>query len=87
MELDERRCVALTAALGFAQFPPCAPELQLLHRWLDMWRGIGDIVVLADVVVPLKKERRPGTTGAVVGVAYVSLPGIFTSAGCGRLSP
>jgi len=43
MELDERRCVAMTAALGFAQHD--APELQLLHRWLDSWRGIGDIVV------------------------------------------
>src|SRR5437588_478184 len=25
------------AALGFSQLPPRAPELQLLHRWLDSW--------------------------------------------------
>src|SRR5437899_6271118 len=29
----------------------------------------------------LKKERRPATRGAVVGVAYASLPGGFTAAG------
>ena len=34
----------LTATLAFAQLPPHAPELRLLHRWLDSWRGIGDIV-------------------------------------------
>src|SRR5438477_4091063 len=30
----------------------------------------------------LKKERRPATRGAVVGVAYASLPGGLTAAGC-----
>src|SRR5256885_11605461 len=30
----------------------------------------------------LKKERRPATRGAVVGVAYASFPGGFTAAGC-----
>src|SRR2546429_6115360 len=30
----------------------------------------------------LKKERRPATRGAVVGVACASLPGGFTAAGC-----
>jgi hypothetical protein len=29
----------------------------------------------------LKKERRPTTRGAVVGVAYASLPGGVTAAG------
>jgi hypothetical protein len=38
------RRATLTAALGFAQLPPHAPELKLLHRWLDSWRGIGGIV-------------------------------------------
>jgi hypothetical protein len=23
---------------------PTEPELRLLHRWLDSWRGIGDVV-------------------------------------------
>ena len=31
----------LTAALGFAHLVPRAPELRLLHRWLDTWRGVG----------------------------------------------
>ena len=35
----------LKAALGFAQLRSSAPELQLVRRWLDSWRGIGDIVV------------------------------------------
>src|SRR5438034_5995051 len=30
----------------------------------------------------LKKERRPATSGAVVGVAYASLPGALTVPGC-----
>ena len=33
----------LRAALGFASLEPSEPELRLLHRWLDSWRGIGDI--------------------------------------------
>lgn len=33
----------LTATLGFAQLDPRAPELRVLHRWLDTWRGIGDV--------------------------------------------
>ena len=35
----------LRAALGFAVVPPDEPELKLLHRWLDCWGGIGDVVV------------------------------------------
>ena len=40
MELDAggRR---LRAALGFLQIAPRAPELRMLHRWLDAWRGVG----------------------------------------------
>jgi hypothetical protein len=36
---------ALTAALGFSLLPVSAPELGLVHGWLDTWRGIGDVVV------------------------------------------
>jgi hypothetical protein len=35
----------LDAALGFLQLPPRAPELRLLHRWLDTWTGVGVIAV------------------------------------------
>ena len=34
----------LCAALGFAGLPPNEPELHQLHRWLDSWCGIGDVV-------------------------------------------
>ena len=41
----DRRLANLRAALGFAQLPPRAPGLQLLHRWLDSWTGVGLIAV------------------------------------------
>jgi len=33
----------LPVTLGFARLEPRAPELGPLHRWLDTWRGIGDV--------------------------------------------
>src|SRR5439155_19956155 len=39
------RARLLRAAVGFALVREDEPELRLLHRWLDSWRGIGDIVV------------------------------------------
>ena len=41
--MNDRRPVLL-AALGFLALEPSAPELQLLHRCFDSWRGIGDVV-------------------------------------------
>jgi len=41
----DRRLAALRAALGFLQLEPRVPELQLLHRWLDTWTGVGLITV------------------------------------------
>jgi hypothetical protein len=41
----DRRRGALIAALGFTLLQRSAPELKLVHGWLDTWRGIGDIVV------------------------------------------
>jgi hypothetical protein len=43
VELDAGGC-RLRAALGFLQLEPCAPELRLLHRWLDTWTGLGLVV-------------------------------------------
>jgi hypothetical protein len=40
----DRRFATFTATLGFLQLAPRAPELQLLRRWSDSWRGVGDIV-------------------------------------------
>ncbi len=45
MAADDTRLATLRAALGFLQLPPREPELQLLHRWLDSWTGIGLITV------------------------------------------
>jgi hypothetical protein len=41
----DRRLSSLRAALGFLRLPPREPELQLLHRWLDSWEGVGLITV------------------------------------------
>jgi hypothetical protein len=39
------RLTLLHATLAFAVLPPTEPELVMLHRWLDTWRGVGDIVM------------------------------------------
>jgi hypothetical protein len=39
--MTDRRLATLHAALGFLELPPRAPELRLLHRWLDSWMGVG----------------------------------------------
>jgi hypothetical protein len=36
--------VRLRATLAFAVLKPTEPELVMLHRWLDTWRGLGDVV-------------------------------------------
>jgi hypothetical protein len=40
---DPRR-VLLTAALGFLQLRQEPPEVATLRRYLDTWRGLGDVV-------------------------------------------
>ena len=40
--MADRRSL-LNAALGFARLEPRATELRAPHRWLDTWRGIGDV--------------------------------------------
>jgi hypothetical protein len=45
---DARRAALMFATLGFAGLPripaDIAPVFQGLDRWLDSWRGIGDLV-------------------------------------------
>ena len=41
---DDHRALLLRAAVGFTLVSPDQPELKLLHRWLDCWRGVGDVV-------------------------------------------
>ena len=43
--MPDPRARLLRAAVGFCLVPADEPELKLLHRWLDCWRGIGDVVV------------------------------------------
>ena len=45
MSRDDSRLANLHATLGFLRLPPTEPELQLLHRWLDNWTGVGLITV------------------------------------------
>jgi hypothetical protein len=51
LELDRRRTL-LVAALGFLQLPPRAPELRLLHQWLDTWTGLDRSAVRGKDAVP-----------------------------------
>jgi hypothetical protein len=44
MSLSNRRAL-LTAALGFLQLRQQPAEVALLRRYLDSWRGLGDVVV------------------------------------------
>src|SRR5262245_13157771 len=41
--MSDRRSL-LRATLAFLHLSPRAPELHLLHRWLDSWAGLGLIV-------------------------------------------
>jgi hypothetical protein len=44
-DAQDRRLELLRAALAFLQLRSKAPELTLLHRWLDTWAGVGLITV------------------------------------------
>ena len=43
--VTDRGLPSLRAALGFLHLAPREPEVQLLHRWLDMWEGLGLVTV------------------------------------------
>jgi hypothetical protein len=42
--MTDARGQALHAAVSFAPVPANEPELRVLHRWMDCWRGVGDVV-------------------------------------------
>jgi hypothetical protein len=42
---NKQREVNLRCALGFLRLTSGEPELNLLHRWLDSWSGLGLITV------------------------------------------
>jgi hypothetical protein len=65
---DDRRRLLLRAALGFLQLVPRAPELRLVHRWLDTWTGGGLIVV----GVERGRGSPPMFAPAAVGVAALT---------------
>jgi hypothetical protein len=69
--LLDARARLLRAGVGFALVPPTEPELRLLHRWLDNWRGIGDAVRgmarQADAIEQAVRDALPiGYTGQMV---------------------
>ena len=43
--MTDRRRALLMAALGFLELRPAASEVATLRRYLDWWRGLGDVVV------------------------------------------
>src|SRR5215510_2039799 len=59
------RARSLRAALGFLSLAPSEPELQLLHRCFDNWRGIGDVVAgMARQEYDLELRRYGARVGA-----------------------
>ena len=64
---NDQRAQLLCAALGFLAVEPCEPELRLLHRYFETWRGIGDIVAgMARQEYDLELRRYNGRGGRAV---------------------
>jgi len=95
--VPSNRVTNLRAALGFLQLPPRAPELRLLHRWLDTWTGLGLIVVgverrglrfwlthIADDGHPNWRWRIVGYYGEMVEESSASFPTIAEAVAEGR---
>jgi len=69
--VTDSRARLLRAAVGFALVQAAEPELVLLHRWLDNWRGVGD------VVAGMKRARRRRSDSAMTLDGLIHL-GEFT---------
>jgi hypothetical protein len=67
-ELVDPRARLLRAALAFTNIELETRELRLLHRWLDSWRGIGDIVA------GMARQGFDLNSGALTGEARANLP-------------
>jgi hypothetical protein len=64
--VTSRRLASLRAALAFLRLRANAPELRLLHGWLDTWAGIGLIVAgMTRQGFQLELDQRTGTWLAV----------------------
>ena len=62
--------VAVYAALGFVQVETRAPELRLLHRWLDSWTGLGAISVVCTAKVGNSNSPSTAATFFATGQAH-----------------
>src|SRR5262249_40101298 len=78
------RARLLRAALGFLSLEPSEPELQLLHRCFDNWRGIGDVVAGAPGVRPRAPAiRRPGLARDLLSKRFRALAHVTCRRGVG----
>ena len=68
--MNSDRQVVLRATLGFLALEPRATELWLLHRWLDAWRGVGEI--LRDMKRHVPRDER-GAIRKAIGQSSSSL--------------
>jgi hypothetical protein len=62
---------AFGAALGFLALEPCEPELRLLHRCFDTWRGIGHA---CDRFEKFCMGQRAGAKSVFSGLASSAAP-------------
>jgi hypothetical protein len=80
MDLMDRRRRLLRCALVAALLPPRAPELALVHRWLDSWSGVGSIAAGAqrqgwDLQLTAYGDGHWRATFYVTGMAHSNVGG------------
>ena len=80
ISVTDRRLANLRAALGFLHLAPRAPELRLLHRWLDTWTGLCLMVVGVErqgLRFSLTHLAEGEWESAVLGASDVGVGGIW----------